>query len=64
MSVRVALWNVCLGLINKRGYVYITVKDNDIDICLLQEVKIGHDYDHSLLTEKNFKIKVELNDIK
>ena len=64
MSVRIASWNICLGLINKKDYVYKTVKVNNIDICLLQEVEIGHDYDHTLLTEKDLKIKVEKNDIK
>ena len=64
MSVKIATWNVCLGLKNKKDYVYKTIKENDIDICLLQEVEIEPDYNSDLLSEKDYKIEIEKNNFK
>ena len=64
MSVKIATWNVCLGLKNKKDYVYKTIKENDIDICLLQEVEIEPDYNSDLLSEKDYKIEIEKNNYK
>ena len=41
----IATWNICLGLKNKKEYVYDVIKEKKIDICLLQEVEIPVDYD-------------------
>ena len=64
MSVKIATWNICLGLKNKKQYVYDNLKRNSIDICLLQEVEIKHDYDEKLLSDVNYKIEKETNNIK
>ena len=64
MSIKLATWNICLGLKTKKDYIYDTLNQMNIDICLLQEVEIAKDYQQSLLTSKNFKIEVESNDIK
>ena len=40
------------------------IKDNNIDICLLQEVEIEKSYDENLLSDKEYKLEVETNNIK
>ena len=62
--IKVATWNICLGLKNKKDYVYETLKLNQIDICAIQEVEILKDYPENLLTEKNYSIEIELFTVK
>ena len=57
--MKLASWNLCLGLKNKKDYVYETLNNENIDICLLQEVEIRTDYPLTLLSSKNYKIEVE-----
>ena len=64
MSIKLASWNVCLGLKNKKETVYEEIKERNIDICLLQEVEILKDYDKDLLTSKDYNIEVEINETK
>ena len=64
MSIKLASWNVCLGLKNKKETVYEEIKGRNIDICLLQEVEILKDYDKDLLTSKDYNIEVEMNETK
>ena len=64
MVIKIASWNVCLGLKNKKEVIYQEIRDKNIDICLLQEVEITKDYNANLLTSKNYKIEVEDNEIK
>ena len=64
MSIKIATWNICLGLKNKKDYVYKTVKENEIDICLLQEVEVTHNYNQELLTDIEYRIEIETNAIK
>ena len=59
--MKIATWNLCLGLTNKKDYVYKTLNEEKIDICLFQEVEIENDYPIQLLTSRNFKIEVEKN---
>ena len=58
--VKVASWNLCLGLINKKDHVLSTLKHEEIDICLAQEVEIKKDYDLQLLSDLTYKIEVEV----
>ena len=59
--IRVATWNLCLGLMNKKDYVYQTLNNESIDICLLQEVEISKNFSPDLLTNRNYKIEIEKN---
>ena len=34
--VKIATWNLCLGLKNKKDYVSDVIRENEIDICLIQ----------------------------
>ena len=62
--MKIATWNICLRLKNKKDYVYQVIKENKIDICLLQEVEIEKLYDTNLLSNKDYKLEVETNTIK
>ena len=64
MMIKIATWNVCLGLKNKKEVIYNEIREKNIDICLLQEVEIANDYNSNLLTSKNYKIEVEDNETK
>ena len=64
MMMKIATWNICLGLKNKKDYVYQVIKENNIDICLLQEVEIDKSYDENILSDKEYKLEVETNSIK
>ena len=58
--VKIASWNLCLGLINKKDNVINTLKKEKIDICLTQETEIMKDYNLDLLSDKAYKIEVEV----
>ena len=60
-ELKIATWNICLGLINKKDTVTEILKREMIDICCLQEVDIPPDYDTNILTSKNYELLVEKN---
>ena len=62
--VKIATWNVCLGLKNKKTYVSQTIEKNKIDICYIQECQIQKDFPANILTFKHFNLEVENNSIK
>ena len=39
-SVKVATWNLCLGLPNKKDFVLNEIELNRIDVCCMQETEI------------------------
>ena len=57
--IKVATWNICLGLKNKKDYVYEKLLQEKIDICALQEVEVDKTCPHSLLTSKEYTIEIE-----
>ena len=57
--IKIATWNICLGLKNKKDYVYEKLLQENIDICALQEVEVDKAYPHSLLTSKDYTIEIE-----
>ena len=57
--IKVATWNIWLGLKNKKDYVYEKLLQEKIDICALQEVEVDKTYPHSLLTSKDYTIEIE-----
>ena len=59
--VKIATWNLCLGLVSKKDYVINTLKKEEIDICMMQEAEIKRDYDRNLLSDKEYKIEVEVS---
>ena len=63
MMIKFASWNLCLGIKNKKDYVYDTIRNEKIDICLLQEVEIKKDYPTELLSSTDYKIEIEKHKI-
>ena len=61
MSIKIASWNLCLGLQNKKDYVDYKLNEESIDICGLQECEIPSSLDDSNLTLKNYKVELEDN---
>ena len=59
--VKIATWNLCLGLLNKKDYVDYKLKEENIDICCLQECEVPPNLDEKTLTLNNYKIELELN---
>ena len=62
--LKIATWNICLGLKNKKDYVSSVINEHKIDICCLQEVDLETDYPSEILSFKNYSIEVETNDYK
>ena len=61
MSIKIASWNLCLGLQNKKDYVDYKLNEESIDICGLQECEIPPSLDDNNLTLKNYKVELEDN---
>ena len=64
MSVKIATWNLCLGLPNKRDIVLDELSKNDIDVCCHQETEIGMNYDLNTLNSRDFNLETETSDEK
>ena len=59
MVIKVATWNVCLGIRNKKDYIIDTLRKENIDICMIQEAEIPKDYPTNLLSSIDYKIESE-----
>jgi hypothetical protein len=64
MPIKVATWNLCLGLQNKKDLVLNELDLNNIDVCGLQETEIGKDYPIDILGNNKYEFEAELNDTK
>ena len=58
-DVKLATWNICLGLANKKDLVSNTILENGIDICVMQEIDIAPGYDSNLLTFNGYNLLTE-----
>jgi len=64
MVVKIATWNLCLGLQNKKFQVKQMLLAEQIDVCCMQETDIKDDYPIELLTFPGYAIEIETNDVK
>ena len=64
LNLKLATWNLCLGLSNKKDVVSQTILSNEIDICVLQEIDIPAGYDSDLLSFGSYTLEVEDNTVK
>ena len=64
MPMKIATWNLCLGLFHKKDYVRTLLNDNEIDVLALQETELSPDVDEKNLMIKDYSIEVEKNDKK
>ena len=62
--MRIATWNVFLGVKGKKEYIKTVINQEEIDICCIQECDIKPDYPKNALTFSNYNIEVEQNDTK
>ena len=62
--MKIATWNICLGLKNKKDYVSSVIRDQMIDVCCLQEVELEKDYPNEILSFRDYSIEVEKNNYK
>ena len=62
--MKIASWNVCLGILNKKDIIEQVIKDNNIDICCIQEIEIPSDFPINNLTFKEYAIETEQNEYK
>ena len=63
-NIKIATWNLCLGLASKKELVKKYVYDYNLDICCLQETEIDICLNAELLSFPGYAIEVENNDIK
>ena len=58
LNLKLATWNLCLGLSNKKDVVSQTILSNEIDICVLQEIDIpaGYDFFYNVNDDLRWKI--------
>ena len=59
--IKISMWNLCRNLANKKDYVYQTLNEDKIDICLMREVEIDTNFPNELLNSKNYGLEVEKN---
>ena len=46
---KIASWNLCLGLSNKKDIVFQMILNEKIYVCCLQEIEILPEVDHGVL---------------
>ena len=63
-EIKLATWNLCLGLPNKKDYVSHILTHELIDICALQECEVDPLIEEKYLSLKDYKIELEVNDVK
>ena len=62
--MKIATWNVCLGLTSKKDEIERMLINEDIDICLIQEAEIPMDFPINDITIRGYSIEVETNKYK
>ena len=64
MTLKIATWNLCLGLFHKKDYVRTLLHKNDIDLLTLQETELSPELQLENLQIKGYTIEVENNNKK
>ena len=64
MPLKIATWNLCLGIFHKKDYVRNILEENQIDVISLQETEISKDTDLENLKIKGYTLEVEENNEK
>ena len=59
LSVKVATWNLCLGLPNKKDTVLHELEVNQIDVCCMQETEIEKNYPTDILASQQYELECE-----
>ena len=57
--LKIATWNLCLGIANKKDIVTEYLKSNDISICCLQKTEVPNDYPTNILNSNGYVLELE-----
>jgi exonuclease III len=60
-QIKIATWNVCLGVRNKIALVKKLLIDSEIDILCIQEAEVDADDDLGLLEIKDYNLELEIS---
>ena len=60
-QLKIATWNLCLGLSNKKDTVLRYLSENEIKICCLQETEIPLNFPENVLNCGNYNLELEMN---
>ena len=63
-EIRIATWNLCLGMFQKRDYIRDLLFRKKIDVLNMQEVELNPDTDPKYLSIKGFKLELGVNEDK
>ena len=53
-KIKIASWNLCLGLTNKKDYEEEIILRNRIDDCCLQEIELTPEMDTKILNNQSY----------
>ena len=62
--IKLATWNLCLGLKNKKDYVIEKLRKQKIESCCMQEVDLETNFPIKNLTTRDYNFECEVNEIK
>ena len=63
-KIKIGTWNLCLGLPNKKDIVTRYLKENNVDVCCLQETEVQLDFPENILNCCGYNLELENNDVK
>ena len=63
-NLKMATWNICLGLPNKINIVTDYLRFNNVSVCCLQETEVPSNFPVQLLSTDNYNLELETNDCK
>ena len=63
-NIKIATWNLCLGLASKKELVKHYILESNIAVCCLQETEQDTNINEDLLTFPAYLVEVEQNDVK
>ena len=64
MVSKIATWNLCLGLLNKRDIVLNELNNKKIDVCCLQEIELDTNVPYEILGNNLYRFEPERNTCK
>ena len=59
--INIAMWNLCLGITNKKDVVTGYLTSNNIHVCCLQETEVPLGFPEKLLNCGGYNIELEQN---
>jgi hypothetical protein len=63
-NLRIATWNLCLGISNKRDYIRSILIQEKIDILNMQETELDPQTDSCALDIRRYRLELEINEYK